>query len=442
MQPDRPDQPPRPGLWRRLAHRAGRTRPLIALGAALGVVGGVATGYAVQYGRPPTPLPPLAAGVAAQSAQATGEAAPRPAAAPWSDGDLDVLLAPRPAGARPQVFGRHRLRLDEFAADYTGPGEHFKALVTSGFQRVAHDIWGLGDLTVRTDLVQFRDMWDASAARYVREGRENSSTRHAHEVKLTGTASGALHVEAEAREFPGSAPLYTARALARRGTVVMDMTFQDTKPLDEAALRPLAQRQLDNLMKAPAQAPPRTMGDPQATGAGATALRAELLPAPGGPAYGPDPGSFRNDSTVGAEQSELLARQLSAWLPDGRRDAFFSALRRRGVVESAVRTYRAPGQILEVQLLRLKPGAAGGLPAALVGDGVRTGPRAADHPDARCVLPAESGPEGMAAMLCAGEVRDRLVVLTAYGPEGLDTSRGARHLSQQLRRSGTHGGTA
>ncbi|WP_030021047.1 hypothetical protein [Streptomyces monomycini] len=440
MQPDRPDQPPRPGLRHRFA---GRTRPLIALGAALGVVGGVAAGYAVQYGRPPTPLPPLAAGVAAQQPRQTaGDAVPRPVAAPWSDGDLETLLAPRPEDARPQGSGNPRLRLDGFAAGYTEPAEVFKGLVTSGFQRAVHDIWCLGSLTVRTDLVQFRDMWDASAARYVEDGQGFDETQHAHKVKLAGTPTGVLLVEAKAREFPGSAPLYTARALARRGTVVMDMAFQDTKPLDEAALRTLAQRQLDTLMKAPAQAPPRTMGDPQATGPGAAALRTELLPAPGGLAYGPDPGSFRNDSTVGAEQSELLARQLSAWLPAERRDAFFSALRRRGVIESAVRTYRAPGQILEVQLLRLKPGGADGLPAALAGDGVRTGPSVPGHPEAHCVLPEGSGAKGMASMLCAGQVRDRLVVLTAYGPEALDTSHGARHLSQQLQRTGTRGGTA
>ncbi|MFB1045403.1 hypothetical protein [Streptomyces chrestomyceticus] len=439
MQPDRPDQPPRPGLRHRFA---GRTRPLIALGAALGVVGGVAAGYAVQYGRPPTPLPPLAAGVSAQSAQAVGGAAPRPVAAPWSDGDLETLLAPRPEGARPQVSGSRRLRLDRFAAGYTEPAELFKTLAKNGFQRAAYDIWRLGSLTVRTDLVQFRDMWDASAARYVEDGQGGSVLRHAHEVKLAGTATGALYVEAKAQEFPDSAPLYTARALARRGTVVMDMAFQDTKPLDEAALRPLAQRQLDKLMKAPAQAQPRTIGDPQATGAEAAALRAELLPSPGGPAYGPEPGSFRNDSTIGAEQSELLALQLSDWLPAGRRDAFFSALRRRGVVGSAVRTYRVPGQIVEVQLMRLKPGGRGGVPAALVGDGVRTGPSVPGRPDARCVLPEEYGAKGMTSMLCAGEVRDRLVVLTAYGPEGLDASHAARHLSQQLGRAGTQGGTA
>ncbi|MEU3538919.1 hypothetical protein [Streptomyces paromomycinus] len=402
----------------------------------------MATGYAVQYGRPPTPLPPLAAGVSAQPAQATGDAAPRRVAAPWSDGDLDLLLAPRPEDARPQMSGNPRLRLDRFAAGYTEPAEVFKGLAKGGFQRAVHDIWCLGSLTVRTDLVQFRDMWDAGAARYVEDGQGFDVTQRAHKVKLAGTPTGALFVEAEAREFPDSVPLYTARALARRGTVVMDMAFQDTKPLDEAALRRLAQRQLDQLMKAPAQAPPRAIGDPPVTGAGAAALRTELLPAPGGPAYGPDPGSFRNDSAVGAEQSELLARQLSGWLPAGRRDAFFSALRRRGVVESAVRTYRVPGQILEVQLLRLKPGGADGLPAAVAGDGVRTGPSVPGHPGAHCVLPEESGARGMASMLCAGEVRDRLVVLTAYGPEGLDTSHGVRHLSRQLRRAGTHGGTA
>ncbi|MEV5595886.1 hypothetical protein [Streptomyces sp. NPDC052496] len=217
MQPDRPDQPPRPGLCRRFARRAGRTRPLIALGAALGVVGGVATGYAVQYGRPPTPLPPLAGGVPAQAA---GDAAPRPAAAPWSDGDLETLLAPRPAGVTAERDSRRGLRLDEFTEMYEDATEPFKRLAEGGFRRAVMDEWHRGSLTVRTILLQFRDTNTAMAARYVRTGLEEQRKGFGADVKLSGTATGELHLNDETVESLDGEPVYQAHALARRGGVV------------------------------------------------------------------------------------------------------------------------------------------------------------------------------------------------------------------------------
>ncbi|MEU6959188.1 hypothetical protein [Streptomyces chrestomyceticus] len=438
MQPDRPDQPPRPGLRHRFA---GRTRPLIALGAALGVVGGVAAGYAVQYGRPPTPLPPLAAGVAAQSPQTTGDAAARPAAAPWADGDLEMLLAPRPEGATAERDSRRQLRLDELSElyeDATGP---FKRLAEGGFRRAVMDEWHRGSLTVRTILYQFRDTNTAMAARYVRTGVEQQRKWFGVDVKLSGTAAGELRVHDETAESLDGEPVYQAHALARRGGVVMEMIFQDTARVDENTAKTLTERQLDQLRKAPARTSQLT-----AEGTGAAALRAELLPARSGPGNGPDAGRFRDDALYGPARSVMLAAELLRPLPDGPKNAFAAALRRHGAEESAVRTYPGADQVREVQLVRLKAGGPGNGPAdlaaALVGDGVREGPRVPGHPDARCVLPERPGAALTASMLCAGHAKGVLVLLTAYGPNELDTTQGARQLSRQLDRLAAHGGTA
>ncbi|MFD7663072.1 hypothetical protein [Streptomyces sp. NPDC059788] len=418
-----------------------RTRPLIALGAALGVVGGVATGYAVQYGRPPTPPAPLAAGVAAQSAQATGDAAPRPAAAPWSDGDLETLLAPRPEGATAERDSRRRLRLDEVAEMYEDATVPFKRFAEGGFRRAVMDEWHRGSLTVRTVLLQFHDTNTAMAARYVRTELQEQRKWFGADVKLSGTATGELHVNDETVEGLGGEPVYQARALARRGGVVMELIFQDTARVDRNTATSLAERQLDRLRKAPARASQLT---PE--GAGAAALRAELLPARGGPGQGPDAGWSRDDALYGPARSAMLAAELLRPLPDGPKNAFTTALRRHTAEESAVRTYPGADQIREVQLIRLKAGGTGSGPAdlaaTLVGDGVREGPRLPDHPDARCVLPERPSAASTASMLCAGHVKGVLVLLTAYGPKELDTAQGARQLSRQLDRLAAHGGTA
>ncbi|MEV5595887.1 hypothetical protein [Streptomyces sp. NPDC052496] len=224
------------------------------------------------------------------------------------------------------------------------------------------------------------------------------------------------------------------------------MIFQDTARVDQDTATSLAERQLDQLRKAPARASQFTAEDPGGPGGGAAALRAGLLPAPGGPGNGPDTGRFRDDSVYGPARSAGLAAELIRPLPDSAKNAFTTALRRHGAEESALRTYPGAHQIREVQLIRLTADAAGNGPAdlaaALVGDGVREGPRLPDHPGARCVLPERPGAASTASMLCAGHVKGVLVLLTAYGPRELDTTQGARQLSRQLDRIAAHGGTA
>jgi hypothetical protein len=82
-----------------------RTTTLFGAAVAIGIVGGVGTGYAIQATRPATPLPPLAqtqpryAPVAVYQGIAPAMLPGSQDDATLTDGDLTKLLLPTPAGA-------------------------------------------------------------------------------------------------------------------------------------------------------------------------------------------------------------------------------------------------------------------------------------------------------------------------------------------------------
>jgi len=82
-----------------------RSTTLFTAAVVLGVLGGVGTGYGIQYARPATPLPSLAGAQPAYAPSAVYQGvapAMLPAAqddATLTDGDLTKLLLPVPAGA-------------------------------------------------------------------------------------------------------------------------------------------------------------------------------------------------------------------------------------------------------------------------------------------------------------------------------------------------------
>jgi hypothetical protein len=82
-----------------------RSTTLFTAAVVLGVLGGVGTGYGIQYSRPATPLPPLAGSQPAHAPTSVYQGV-APAMLPASqddatltDGDLTKLLLPVPAGA-------------------------------------------------------------------------------------------------------------------------------------------------------------------------------------------------------------------------------------------------------------------------------------------------------------------------------------------------------
>ncbi|MDJ0384085.1 hypothetical protein [Streptomyces sp. G-G2] len=243
-----------PGPRRR---RRGRTTLLIAAAAVLGVIAGAATGYGVQYHRPPSPLAPLA-----QQELAT----PKPVTADdsttyrsvnanrWdtTDDDLTKLLLEAPKGAK--EVSRQYESVGEWAASwFDDPGRGFSAVNDDGVRRVAVGHWYAGDrTTVTITLLQFRDRPGAeSFARgqsgYMpdpKEGAGNQGVPLADGLKGTGRA----WVYSQPHQKDGYMPLYEARSIARVGDIVMYLEYLDnTGSISEKDIADLAKRQVEQL---------------------------------------------------------------------------------------------------------------------------------------------------------------------------------------------------
>ncbi|MCB5166201.1 hypothetical protein LG634_15335 [Streptomyces bambusae] len=237
--------------------RRGRTTALIAAAAALGTLAGTATGYALQYDRAPTPLPPLAQQqLPHPKLRAPGDATTNRSvnANRWhpTDGPLAKLLVKAPAGAKtgiaPADMGVPAYVTDFF--DY--PGSMFDDLQADGIRRVALTEWlEKGRLTVTVRLVQFRDRDGAEhfqddQASYMDE--DDYADNLGKAVPGADVANGAYWVYSKADKEAGYLPVRQARAVARRGDVVMDIWFWDNRgSISESTVRNLAKKQLERL---------------------------------------------------------------------------------------------------------------------------------------------------------------------------------------------------
>ncbi|MGW3246926.1 hypothetical protein [Streptomyces sp. NPDC001070] len=250
-----PDGPPvRP------PRRRGRTTLLIAAAAVLGVLAGAGAGYKIQYDRPETPLPPLAQPKLVQPKGAAPAAKPLTAAEDTlvrSEGDLRKLLLKKPKGAKDldgSYGNEHWLSLYEYADSYTEPDSMFTDLNTNDFRRAAISIWRTGGYatttTTEVHLVQFRDEANTYTAEML-DGQQG----YMHEKKfagnkgtaIPGTFDGRAWVYSKPYTKPGYLPLYTARALARKGTVMMDIWVHSDRPIKKSTVVSLAERQWERL---------------------------------------------------------------------------------------------------------------------------------------------------------------------------------------------------
>ncbi|MEU3724180.1 hypothetical protein [Streptomyces sp. NPDC031705] len=235
--------------------RRGGTTLLIAAALALGALAGTVTGYAVQYHREPTALPPLA-----QQKPVTPKAlAPDDAttvksvnANRWykTDDDLAQLLIEAPAGAKVEADGYDTL--DSFATTFEKPDVVLRGFLEDGFRRLATRVWTQGDVLVMVRLVQFRDFSGADAyqgeqASYMPEKRYAGNDG----VAVPGVPAdlGHVWVASEAHEEPGYLPVRESRALIRRGDVVLDLYYVDKRGrrIAESDVLDLAKRQLERL---------------------------------------------------------------------------------------------------------------------------------------------------------------------------------------------------
>ncbi|MFC8825035.1 hypothetical protein ACFT9I_06710 [Streptomyces sp. NPDC057137] len=252
-----PDQGTSPDLYGTPRPRRGRrTTALIAGAAVLGVLAGAVTGYAVQYQREPTPLPPLAQADPLMSVvlPADGKTTARSLSANrWdkTDGDLRELLLKKPEGARTEKKAGW-LDLSEFSAGFERPDDIFEDLAKTDFRRAATVGWSEGGaIYVTITIVQFRDDRSLEASAFATNQQQYMGDADWAGNKgsaISGSGSGRTWVFDEPDRRPGYEPYYQARAVAFRGDIVMDIRYDNNRgPVPKKAFEALAKRQLELL---------------------------------------------------------------------------------------------------------------------------------------------------------------------------------------------------
>ncbi|MFE9484048.1 hypothetical protein ACFYNM_36390 [Streptomyces spororaveus] len=235
--------------------RVGRTAFLIAGAAALGVLAGTVTGYAVQYHREPTPLPPLAQQkMAAPEPAAMNHSTSRRSinANRWhkADDDLAKKLVEVPGGVQDGFSGP--VSPDAFSADYFlepagglgGLGRQIKRIATARWAEDGRDF-------VEIHLLQFRDRHGAEefysgVLDYMPDAKHAGNT--GKEFPGVPADFGRMWIDSEARQKPGYHPMRQGRVLVRRGDTVMSVEWTNNRgDVDEKALVELAKRQMERL---------------------------------------------------------------------------------------------------------------------------------------------------------------------------------------------------
>lgn len=241
-----------PGPRRR---RGRRTALLIAGAAVLGVLAGTITGYAIQYDREPTPLVPLAqASLVAPKALAPDDATTRKTINAnrfyKTDDDLAKLLLDVPGGAKTEDAGYEPL--EYFATFFKEPDHMLRNLAGNNIRRIASVTWVEDDSTfVDVRLIQFNnragaDDYQVSQSRYMPEAAYAGNNG----VAIPGLPSdlGRVWVDSKADEKPGYLPMRDARAIARRGDIVLDIHYTNNRgKIAEGDVVDLAKRQLERL---------------------------------------------------------------------------------------------------------------------------------------------------------------------------------------------------
>ncbi|WP_251072316.1 hypothetical protein [Streptomyces sp. ISL-43] len=235
--------------------RAGRTVLLIAGAAVLGVLAGTVAGYAVQYDREPTPLVPLAQqDLVSPKALAPDDATTNKTinANRWhkTDDDLTKLLIEAPGGAKKEGSGYGTL--DFLALGFEHPDRALKGFAQDKTRRIASVSWSEDDTTfVEVSVLQFSDRKGADDYQTEQSGYMDDKKFAGNDgVAIPGLAAdlGHVWVYSEAYEKPGYLPMRTARAIARRGDLVLDIHYMNNRgKIAESDVVDLAKRQLERL---------------------------------------------------------------------------------------------------------------------------------------------------------------------------------------------------
>ncbi|MGW5677625.1 hypothetical protein ACWEV4_21495 [Streptomyces sp. NPDC003860] len=233
----------------------GATAVLLAVASVVGLVGGTAVGYGVQADREPKPLPPLSQPGLAYPAKPL-PAGQRPTALTAAEdhrvkteGDLRKLLLPKPAGARSVGAewlddGEMDLRL--YTRWFEDPQNILQSLTAQGMRRGAGARWTKGDRTWEVNLVQFPDYERGAAFVSDHVYYMPEFTGGDKGEPLPNTERGRTYIY-KVQKKAGYKPLYQARALFQRGTIMADVQLNDSKPISRQEIRTLAQQQWERL---------------------------------------------------------------------------------------------------------------------------------------------------------------------------------------------------
>jgi hypothetical protein len=242
--PHPPTEPPYRPMPRR------KLTLLVAAALVLGVLAGGGAGYAVQSGRPATPLPPL---VAAGPTQPAGSAPtpPAPRAADDRnavyDGNLLKLLLPVPDGAS---HGERNWVTQSELAEQLGTYEAFEELNERGFRRAVQGSWDAGrDDAVHTDiaLTQYRDDTSVFTEQALRDAVAATDFDHQQRgVPLPGTVDGTVMASTSPYD-EDDVRIYVGQAYARVGNIFVEVYISSLSPVTGKDLRSVITKQLERL---------------------------------------------------------------------------------------------------------------------------------------------------------------------------------------------------
>ncbi|MFB6891848.1 hypothetical protein ACFCX4_21370 [Kitasatospora sp. NPDC056327] len=246
--PAGPAAPAPPANAERAPRRPRRPRPVLLLvsGLVLGTAAGGGIGYAIQSGRPPTPLPPLQVALPTYPSDVLDPAAAAAFAPPplAIDGDLRKLLISPPSGSKPWDDYPETpswITAGELAEHDAKAAAVFVELAAEGFRRAVEVDWQQNDLSVRVTLTQFAADFATSADRHNR--RKDDLEPFAPE------ANGGYQMESRPGYWSETTEqYYLGRAVAQRGTVVMRVEVYGTRPVNAEVVRNIAKQQWERLV--------------------------------------------------------------------------------------------------------------------------------------------------------------------------------------------------
>ncbi|MDH6577451.1 hypothetical protein [Kitasatospora sp. MAP5-34] len=239
-----PSEPAEPAAARRP-----RTARLLVAALLLGPLVGGGVGYAIQAGRPRTPLPALRVGAPQYVATVVDgkgavDAGPKPLNI---DGDLRKLLISKPADADDMTDGLGAdsgwASVGDVALTYTDADVRFREMLFTGFRRDAIASWKKNDTVYRVELVQYDATHVAEAVNAV------SSNVPADSHPLDGTVDGTYDAPSTPSTYSEThEQYYYGKASARRGDVIMRVSIYSPNQVNADELKDIAERQWERLV--------------------------------------------------------------------------------------------------------------------------------------------------------------------------------------------------